>query len=451
MKCADVNEQIVDFLYEEMTTDQRRAFEAHVAGCAACRAEVAAMQATLGLTRAALVAGDEPVPAQVHATAAALVGAAVRSGAAPVRPLGEPIIPEGAGGFWGWLRKPWFFPAFAAAGVMALFLLTRETLLPTAERVGQATNVQAEGAQQKQGPADPAALPPAAPPPAVPAEIPTAEPAAALAEDPAPAAPNAGGDDGDQPSKGATFESRVKRAAKTEAVLDRRLGTTGGGATSGSGLSRLRGPSLSKAKVAAPSPSTASPSSSSPPPSPSAAGEAANLAEATVRAPTSVPVAAPYARGREQRRDPRGGAFADEAPPPTAEPAEAEDDLEVEAGTNEMARAATPRANPTRPAARALARSEDFAKSEQAGAASGAADVTSQAALIDLGARLYAEGRLADAAPVYRDLNKRYPNHPDVEIWKARLEKASAVVKSAPEPANDRPAAKPAPAKPLGR
>ncbi len=54
MKCSDVSNRLVDFLYEEMPAAERREFLAHVDGCASCSAEVKAMASTLGHARAAL-------------------------------------------------------------------------------------------------------------------------------------------------------------------------------------------------------------------------------------------------------------------------------------------------------------------------------------------------------------------------------------------------------------
>jgi hypothetical protein len=395
MKCTDVNEQIVDYLYEEMAPDERRAFEAHVASCAACRTEVNDMAATLGLARATLAANDEPVPAQVHATAAALVGVAVRTGTGSLRPVGAPVIPENAGGVWSWLRKPWFFPAFAAAGVISLFFLARETLLPTADLVGGPF---APDVRKKGVPAE--SVEEAVPGPAVPAPaVPAPEPAAA-----APA-------EGLQPPSAANrFVADDGSAGEADLVGARRT-------------------KAAKMKAA------------SAPPPPASLGKAVNAPQGAMRAPTSVPVAAPYARAREQRRDLRGGfpeataeaTAAKEMALPEAQgeaTAEESDEEAVEAiavgtGRNESpARGDVPAAakggvggSVARPAAAPVAR-----------ARASPADVTNQAALIDLGNRLYAEGRMADAAAVYRDLIKRFPGHPDTSIWKSRLDQATALV-----------------------
>jgi anti-sigma factor RsiW len=68
MKCSDVSNRLVDFLYEEMPAEERREFVAHVDGCASCSAEVKAMSSTLGHARAALRGPlDETPPPNLRA------------------------------------------------------------------------------------------------------------------------------------------------------------------------------------------------------------------------------------------------------------------------------------------------------------------------------------------------------------------------------------------------
>ena len=82
MNCTGVKEHLVDFLYEEMSSDARTAFEEHLRGCPACKAEVASHQQALGNARVALsgALSQEP-PARVHGTvmeaAKAAIGEAV--------------------------------------------------------------------------------------------------------------------------------------------------------------------------------------------------------------------------------------------------------------------------------------------------------------------------------------------------------------------------------------
>jgi hypothetical protein len=79
------------------------------------------------------------------------------------------------------LRKPWFFPAFAAASVIALFFVAREVIIERPVLDGMPTSPAPEANEAEAvGPAT-AAPPPAAPAPApaaqqAPAEAPAAEP-----------------------------------------------------------------------------------------------------------------------------------------------------------------------------------------------------------------------------------------------------------------------------------
>jgi Putative zinc-finger len=115
LSCEQMDAQVIDFLYGELSPDARAAFAAHLTGCDRCRREVEALGHTRALARAGL---DEAPPthlrAQIVAAARAAVPVTVPIAAAPVR----------AGfGFWRWLRGRWAFPTLATAGALAIFLL----------------------------------------------------------------------------------------------------------------------------------------------------------------------------------------------------------------------------------------------------------------------------------------------------------------------------------------
>src|SRR5262245_64709425 len=40
LECKHIDEKLLDFLYAELDTSEKQAFEAHVDGCARCRAEL---------------------------------------------------------------------------------------------------------------------------------------------------------------------------------------------------------------------------------------------------------------------------------------------------------------------------------------------------------------------------------------------------------------------------
>ena len=114
MKCSDVSNFLVDFLYEEMPAEQRREFLAHVDGCASCGAEVKAMSSTLGHARVALRGplAEEPPP-RVHAQILAAAEAAVANKATNSLVRSRPAIAQ-------FPRQPGFLAATTASPLSIL-------------------------------------------------------------------------------------------------------------------------------------------------------------------------------------------------------------------------------------------------------------------------------------------------------------------------------------------
>jgi anti-sigma factor RsiW len=133
MTCAEIKERTVDYLYGELPPGARATFEAHLGGCEGCRAEVAGLQGTLHQARAAVRTLDEAPPPRVRvaileaarAAAGASAGAPLLAAAAPRRD--GPKVQQG-GGFWEWLRRPWFLSLVGATAAMAIFVMARGTL-----------------------------------------------------------------------------------------------------------------------------------------------------------------------------------------------------------------------------------------------------------------------------------------------------------------------------------
>lgn len=123
MNCNSVKERMVDFLYEELPTDSRAAFEAHLRDCSACKAEVASYRTTLGSARTALTGAlaQEP-PARVHLAVMAAAKAAARSRSAARTPSRDT---REAGFFARLWRAPWLMPALGAASVATVVFLVR--------------------------------------------------------------------------------------------------------------------------------------------------------------------------------------------------------------------------------------------------------------------------------------------------------------------------------------
>jgi|GEM_PF-2099463 len=121
MNCAQVKEQLIDFLYDEMSPQARAAFTEHLRGCPGCSTEVAINQKALGHARNALHGplAQEP-PARIHA--AVLEAAKVAAQAAPEPQTGRQ---EGRGFLARLWRTPWLMPAFGAATVATAVFLVR--------------------------------------------------------------------------------------------------------------------------------------------------------------------------------------------------------------------------------------------------------------------------------------------------------------------------------------
>jgi hypothetical protein len=122
MNCAQVKEQLVDFLYEEMPAEARASFAEHLRGCPGCSADLASYKRTLGQARAALGGplAQEP-PARVHLA----VLAAAKAAAASSTPAKKSARAEDPGFFTRLMRTPWLLPAFGAAGIATAVFLVR--------------------------------------------------------------------------------------------------------------------------------------------------------------------------------------------------------------------------------------------------------------------------------------------------------------------------------------
>jgi hypothetical protein len=451
MTCAELKEQTIDFLYGELDEEARRGFDLHLASCDGCRREVESLGGTLGQARVALAAGDEAVPASVKAASEKLVQLVVARRGRPFRTLGAPVIPEDAGGLWRLLRRPWFFPAFAAISVIALFFLAQEAIVHRAM-------------------------------PLTPSEVAPAEPGEPAAAGAAPSTAGAAVDKATGAPAGPVIEPLPPRAgaappAREEppATADRRAGSPE------SSLGGLHDDS----QAAAPERRYATP----PPPAPRnlpvnpfvapidnadgvGAGRPAVVAPSPARSPRPEPSAAPGAspnqpmdpwRAREVSRPAPGtyraeGASAGGTSLPRGNFAnEVVQPFTADLPGKSAAKAAAPGAassSPPRPgrslapqaAAKKREAESDLAESASepeavapaaaSPAALGAANEGAEKrapensedslrALTTLGDRLVAEKRWAQVVVVYRSLIARYPKHPDLPAWKRRLELAT--------------------------
>ena len=118
MTCADVNEQLVDYLYGELAARTRARSRPTSPGARAAVRRPRGWR-TLGVARAAFRGplAEEP-PVRVRALVLAAAAEAVRPASRAAVAAPSPDV----GGFWAWLRKPWFIPALGAASVIAVFV-----------------------------------------------------------------------------------------------------------------------------------------------------------------------------------------------------------------------------------------------------------------------------------------------------------------------------------------
>lgn len=119
MKCADLRERMVDFLYDELAPRDRADFDEHARACPACRAEVESHRRVLGQARQALAGplAQEP-PRRVHAAVLAAAAQAARRTARG----SDKDEPGFLARFW---RTPWFLPAFGAVSVATVVFLVK--------------------------------------------------------------------------------------------------------------------------------------------------------------------------------------------------------------------------------------------------------------------------------------------------------------------------------------
>jgi len=160
--CENVSAQMMELLYGELPADARANVDAHVAGCARCRAELDGFEKTRAVARQAL---DEAPPTRVraailNAAAAHLAAQAQPAAAAAVAPppARKPVVEEKIS-FWDRLRVRWAFPTFATVGAVAVFLIANRMFLDPEKTLHHPAATQEEPAEPAALPAAPAASP----------------------------------------------------------------------------------------------------------------------------------------------------------------------------------------------------------------------------------------------------------------------------------------------------
>jgi len=419
--CEEVSARMMELLYGELAGEDRAAVEAHLGGCASCRAELAAFQGTRAAARRALDA-DAP-PARTHDAILRAAAAAV----AAKKPQPMQTRPTAArASLWERLRGRWTLPTFATVGAVAVVVLASKVFLEpdkTVELGRQTVAPAAPQAPRAQAIAE-------APEPTRPAPAATAAPAEkALANE---TADREKGAQREVSKHAATpHHSAAKAAASGAGLAVGGLGAAQGVPKGGGERDRGRqdigenaldglmdeGANSDKSFHAAPAAKPAKREFAPPPP------PRAQLAPAPA-APASAP------RVLEEEDDaveesPRrraggagvpGGAA---GPPPAAhagpkmkKAAEPEDEMES-ATTGEEQDSAPARAAQTE-------KGKAPAKDDKPAARSPVAQAD----------RLFAEGRWAEAARAYRELLRSDPRNADAGRWKQRLTAAEAEMAS---------------------
>ena len=411
MTCNEVSERVVDYLYGELAPAQRAEVDVHLGGCAGCRREIEELGGVRQQARQALEGplGGSPPP-RVRQAVLEAARAAARAGA---RAPSVAVSAEGVAVWqrlWSWLRRPWFAPAFVTVSAMVIFLVARGPLFDGPNRALD------EALQGSPAPAERAAEE---------APAPRAEPTERAEGTPAPVAGEAA--PSDEPSaesseaEAAPAEERVARGRSPLIVASEnpprpqkaRVAASGG---KGSGF-------------AVPPPARRSPSrqSVSREDKKKSAPVARRIFAEGISGAAS-PASPPPARlGAQAPGAPLADAtFLVESPGRAEEVAAAEDDAPVvEMAVSAPARtAAAPAARPSAPPARSVTARAAAAR------ASAARPSDEPAQLIKRAEALFAEKRYAEAARIYADLVRRFPEHPDLARWKKRRVAASEAAAS---------------------
>jgi hypothetical protein len=416
--CQDVSGRMMELLYGELSGDDRAAVEAHLAGCASCRAELAGFEGTRAAARRALDA-DEP-PARAHqAILRAATAAVAAKQSKPIEARAVPRRPS----FWERWRVRWTLPTFATIGAVAVVVLASKVFLEpdkTVELGRQALRpapVEAPAAPQKA--AEPQATAGAeAPAPATPATPAGRERKEEMRPRPQP--PSADKEPARSAAPTAPQRRRVVSAEGLDALGGMMKGNGAGGAarhkasSASDGLFGDDDVKPGKREFAPPPPPRTEPVAP--------AGPAANqMRERDTAREEMLEEEAAAPRGGDGRLSAGAGA----APP--AAHAEAKSHAEAKAkkvgmpmpsATDELARETSASAPAPAPPAPVEADKEmgPDAKFETRAASKPAGESP-----VTRADRLFAQGQWAVAARAYRELLRRDPHNPDAPRWRQRL------------------------------
>jgi anti-sigma factor RsiW len=418
--CEDISARMMELVYGELPDADRASFEAHIAGCARCRAERDAFDGTRAMARGAL---DEPVPARAHAAIlrAASEHLAATRAAAKAAATSAPATPRMS--FWDWIRTRWTLPTLATVGAVAVVLLAGKVFLDPKkvhERGEQVLAPETAGPAVTASPAPTPRRGSADTPREAAAPQPTSAP---MAEDRSELKKESAG--GKSSRKAAKFAARVEKDTPGPVAGS---GRAGGGSGSGMGA-------IAERRQFAPPP---------PPkvekPAPASDEASAALADADkglrpgkgkgsvddllagAKAGGASRSAASEPRPAEARSAAAPAASAPMAPPPSA-PAVAAEAPAAYAKKAKRERASELKEAEGQTAATPIAgsRADDKPTANASRVGGGPPE-----ALIARADRFYAEGRWSEAAAAYRELLRLDPNNAVAGRWRQRLTVAQA-------------------------
>jgi hypothetical protein len=431
INCQDVSARMMELLDGELSGDDRATIEAHLAGCASCRADLAGFESTRAAARRALEA-DEPPQRAHQAILRAAAAAVATKQPQPIEARAVPSRPS----FWERWRARWTLPTFATIGAVAVVVLASKVFLEPEKTVELGRHA------LQSAPAEAPAAPPVlgTKQPEAPEE---AKIAAHPKEEMREAEPAAGDN---SPARSIVAPKPAER--RREAPADR-FGAVGGLMKGGGAASsgRAKAPasdalSLAEDKALAP-PAEPKPAKRefAPPPPPRAeparpSTPAANqMRERDTRDTEGKSLEETAAAQRGSVGHLAAGAG---AAPPAAHAKAKKEGIPLPSGMDDLDRGAAPSAPvaapaPPAPAAEAEKESKADANSETRAASKPVAE--SPIARAD---RLFAQGQWAAAARAYRELLRRDPHNGDAARWRQRLaaseEAASAQAPAAASP-----------------
>jgi hypothetical protein len=423
MTCEAMADRILDRLYGELAEQERPAFEAHLASCEGCRSQLSALERTRRSAQVALRGPLlQPAPERVHAAALAAAALRVSQRSATAAPIdarharkSDPskLETQASAGFWAWLRRPWFLPAFATVSLLAIFFIARPMLMDGPRRALQSELSETEG------------LPAAAP-----ESIAEPAPAAQAVSAPPPASPPAEAK-ADQPERPRLDDRRQQRIAELRTQILRKSGPAPSRRLSAEPAKKMVAKNALDADLQA-----------------AAQASKEEEAEARLPSPRMMPARAEAAENRfllegapaqraadSLRRDvapaeapvKRQRFAANEAPPTrfTPPPPGTRVRARPYASASGMPAAPPPPAPVAASAERVAAAADESDAPAAGGAGRGATSQLGLDALIEKADRLFRAGQWQPAVDAYRELLRRFPSHERTPLWRQRVDVAT--------------------------